>query len=80
MRAVPRALNSTTYKKLRAALTTARSRAGMTQTELAEKLRRPQSFVSKYESGDRHLDVVEFVEVCEALDVSPVTLLGEVLA
>lgn len=37
----------------------------------ARRLRHPQSFVSKYESGERHLDVIKFVEVCKVLEVSP---------
>ncbi len=41
----------------------------MTQIELAQKLSKPQSFVSKYELGERRLDVVEFLEVTEALGV-----------
>jgi len=76
---VPRALDSTTYKKLRLTLATARSQSGMTQTDLAAKLQRPQSFVSKYESGQRHLDVLEFIEVCNALGVSPVAALSEIV-
>lgn len=43
----------------------------MTQEQVAKKLKRPQSFVSKYESGERQLDVVEFVDVCNAIGVSP---------
>ena len=43
-----------------------RERAGLTQEELAEKLDRPQSFVSKIESGERRLDIVELEEVCKA--------------
>ena len=76
---MPRALDSTLYKKLRLALTNARSEAGLTQTDLAARLRRPQSFVSKYEKGERHLDVLEFVDVCKALGVSPVTVLSDVV-
>lgn len=45
--------------------------AAMTQTELARRLRRPQSFVSKYESGERRLDVVELIEVSEVLGCRP---------
>jgi transcriptional regulator with XRE-family HTH domain len=52
----------------------------MTQAALAARLHRAQSFVSKYESGERHLDVQEFVEVCKALRVSPVAVLTEILA
>ncbi len=56
-------------------LRAARKGAGLTQQELAEKLRRPQSFVAKYENGERRIDVVEFVALARALDVSPVALL-----
>jgi transcriptional regulator with XRE-family HTH domain len=45
----------------------ARKAAGLTQTELAKRLYRPQSFVAKYEGGERRLDVVEFIEICEAV-------------
>ena len=41
--------------------------AGITQQELAKRLKKPQSFVSKYENGERRLDVVEFLEVATAL-------------
>ncbi|TWO67801.1 helix-turn-helix transcriptional regulator [Caenimonas sedimenti] len=78
--AVPRVLQSTFYKKLRSALAEARSQAGLTQEDVAEKLGRPQSFVSKYESGERRLDVLEFVEVCQALGVLPTELLSGILA
>lgn len=49
----------------------------MTQGQVAAKMRRPQSFVSKYENGERRLDVAEFVEVCHAIGVSPVSVMGE---
>jgi transcriptional regulator with XRE-family HTH domain len=42
----------------------------LTQVELAERLERPQSFVSKYECGERRLDLVELSEVCDALEVA----------
>lgn len=44
---------------------------GMTQLQLAEALERPQSFVFKYESGERRLDVNEFISVCRALKEDP---------
>ncbi|MAY14728.1 MAG: hypothetical protein CMI06_05245 [Oceanospirillaceae bacterium] len=43
----------------------------VTQHQLADVLGRPQSFVSKYESGERRLDVLEFIQVCKALDEPP---------
>ena len=42
----------------------------LTQTELARRLRRPQSYVSKYEIGERRLDVLELRLVCRALGFS----------
>jgi transcriptional regulator with XRE-family HTH domain len=43
---------------------------GLRQVDVAERLGQPQSFVSKYENGERRLDFVEVAEVCKALDVS----------
>jgi transcriptional regulator with XRE-family HTH domain len=48
----------------------ARMEAGLTQLELASRLGIPQSFVSKYESGERRLDVLELRLVCQAVGVS----------
>lgn len=59
------------YGQLLARLKAGRKASGLTQTELAKKLRRPQSFVSKYEKAHQTLDVVEFVEVAQALDIDP---------
>ena len=47
-----------------------RNDLGLRQVDLATKLGRPQSFVSKYESGERRLDVLELNEICKALHVS----------
>jgi len=47
-----------------------RIEAGLRQVDLARKLRRPQSFVSKYESGERRLDLLELSQVCKALGTS----------
>lgn len=44
-----------------------RLEAGMTQAQVAARVKEPQSFVSKYESGERRLDVLEVREVCLAL-------------
>ena len=42
----------------------------MTQVDLAEKLKKPQSYVSKYEANERRLDLVEVREICVALGSS----------
>jgi hypothetical protein len=47
----------------------------MTQVQVAEALRRPQSFVSKYERFERRLDVIEFMHVARIVRVDPFRLL-----
>ena len=54
-------------KKLQALLRQVRVRAGLTQEEVARRLDRPQSFVSKYETGERRLDILELRQVLAAL-------------
>lgn len=44
-----------------------RRRSGLRQSDVAAKLRRHQSFVSKYEAGERQLDVLELRQICLAL-------------
>lgn len=66
------------YERLRKLLVGARKAAGMTQAELAAKLRRPQSYVSKYERGERRLDVIEFLEVAKVVGADPVAILQQV--
>jgi transcriptional regulator with XRE-family HTH domain len=56
-----------------------RQQAGMTQKQLADRLDRPQSFVAKYERGERRLDVVEFAKIARKLGVSPAHLFAQIL-
>lgn len=51
---------------------------GLTQVELAEMLEVRQSYVSNYETGERRLDIVEFVLVCEALRLDPAGVVEQV--
>lgn len=66
-------------KALRRLLRDRRTRIGLRQVDLAKQLGTHQSFVSKYESGERLLTFVETVNVCEALGLDPVILLTEYL-
>lgn len=59
------------YQALVRLLVEQRKSAGLTQEELARRLRKPQSFVSKYENGQRRLDIVEFLAIANALDADP---------
>lgn len=71
-----RSIRNLGYTHLRESLIKAREDAGITQAELAARLGRTQSFVSKYEQGERRLDVIDFALVCHHLGVVP----GDVLA
>ena len=50
-------------------LRTVREEQGLHQTDIALALARPQSFVSKYESGARRLDLLELKDVCDAVGI-----------
>ena len=54
----------------------ARKAAGLTQHALARRLKKPQSFVAKYEGGERRLDVVEFVAIARAIGADPLKLMA----
>jgi transcriptional regulator with XRE-family HTH domain len=56
-------------------LIAARKKAGMTQTELARRIDADQAFISKYENGDRRLDVVEFLKIAEVLNIDPASIM-----
>lgn len=55
----------------------ARNKAGLTQVGLAKRLGKPQSFVSKFERGERRLDVVEFFDVAEAIGIDGIAFLKD---
>jgi transcriptional regulator with XRE-family HTH domain len=59
------------YEYIRSELKKARLAGELHQVDLAKKLKKPQSFVSKVESGERNLDVIEFVSYCIALELDP---------
>ncbi len=63
--------------RFRELLVAARKKADLTQAELSSRLNRPQSFVSKYERGERRLDVLEFREVARGLRVNPIEFLAK---
>jgi transcriptional regulator with XRE-family HTH domain len=71
---MPKSIFSFGQEKLQEVLRQARLDAELSQVELAKKLRRPQSFVSKYERGERRLDLVELREICQALGISLIKL------
>lgn len=68
-------VRDTRYEHFQGALTEARQKNNLTQQEVASRIGKPQSYISKYESGERRLDVVEFLDVCKALGVKPISIL-----
>lgn len=74
-RPMEKSLKSAEYTRLIALLVATRQKAGIRQQALAKKLRKPQSFVAKYEGGERRLDVIEFIAIAEALEADPLKLL-----
>lgn len=71
-------LGSARQKALIAFLIDSRLKAGLTQATLATKLRRYQSFVATVESGQRRIDVVEFLDFSDAIGFDPITALRQI--
>ena len=69
-RSVPRLKFTAEEERLQVLLREVRLDAGLTQADLAGRLGQAQSFVSKYESGERRLDLLEVRQVCRALGMS----------
>jgi transcriptional regulator with XRE-family HTH domain len=67
------------HRRLVAVLRQERERTGLTQAAVAKRLRRPQSFVAKYESGQRRLDLIELEAICKALDRDLLTVIRRYL-
>lgn len=63
-----KSLSSSKQKVFLGLLRQVREEAGLRQIDVAERLDQPQSFVSKYESGERRLDLLELELVCEACE------------
>src|SRR3954468_5522543 len=66
--------------RLRRRLAEARRALGLRQIDLADRLDRPQSFVSNYERGDRRLEVSEFIVIAQVLGLDAAALVAELVA
>lgn len=67
-------LKSAEFARLIELLVAVRQKSGIRQQALAKKLGRPQSFIAKYEGGERRIDVIEFIAIARALGADPVKL------
>lgn len=76
---MPKSVFSDRYKAFLTGLIGARRDAALTQADLAMRLGKPQSFVSKVETGERRLDFVEFVDWAQAVGVNELDLAASIL-
>ena len=71
-------VSSQSYRVAISTVVDARNEAGLTQRQLAERLGKPPSFVAKIETGERRLDLVEFVAIGRALGLDPADFIARV--
>ncbi len=76
---MPKTLRTPRQQRLQELLAEIRKARKLTQADVAARLDRPQSFVAKYEGGERRLDIIEFIEVAEALETDSCILLKSLL-
>lgn len=69
-------LHSHQYQIFRSLLVAAREELGLTQVQIADRLGKPQSFISKYERGERRLDFTEFIELANLLEIDIVDFIN----
>ena len=67
------------YEYIRSELKKARLAADLRQSDLAKILRKPQSYISKVESGERRMDIVEFIAYAEGIGFDPAKWLKKVM-
>ena len=79
-RSIGKSVHSPDQAAFCALMVAARKAARLTQQALALRLKKPQSFVAKYEGGERRLDVVEFVAISRAIGADPLKLLASLVA
>lgn len=70
-------VSSQSYRVAISTVVHARKQAGLTQRDLADRLGKPPSFVAKIETGERRLDIVEFIAIARALGVRPADLIEQ---
>lgn len=71
-------LDQAEYERIGEILRAVRESKRISQADLAIKVRKPQSFISNYEQGQRRIDLPEFIRICSALDVSPTKIFAEI--
>ena len=78
MKLLTKSVHTKNYARFLGMLIEFRKNARVTQEEVAVRLNRPQSFVSKYENGERRLDLIEFLEIAEAIGFDPIGFIRKI--
>lgn len=72
---IRKSVHSAEQRVFRELMIEVRKAIGLTQHDVAERLKKPQSFVAKYEGGERRIDVVEFLQIAQALEANPIGMM-----
>lgn len=73
-------LRSARHDALIAVIVERRKRAGLTQADVAKRLKQYQSYVARVESGQRRIDVIEFIDLSEAIGFNPAEVIRRIVA
>ena len=71
-------VSSHSYQVAIGILIRARRQAGLTQRDLASRLAKPPSFIAKIETGERRLDIVEFIAIARELGMAPGIIIDQI--
>lgn len=74
-----KSVHTRNYRLFLELLIKARKDAGVTQEQLAKRLNRPQSFVSKCENGERRVDVIELLQILQSIGVEPIGFIKRIV-
>ncbi len=73
-----KSIYSRRHERLCELLIEARIDAGYTQQGIADRIGKPQSYIAKIEGGERRLDVIEFIEICEAIGADSANIVNSI--
>jgi DNA-binding transcriptional regulator YiaG len=65
------------YSLFLSVLISMREETGLSQRGLSKKLKKVATYVSKYERGERRLDLIEFLEIAKALKADPCDVINK---
>lgn len=75
---MPSSIHTDAYRALIDRMVAARTKAGLTQQAVADRLGKPQSYVAKVEGLERRLDIIEFLTMACAVGLDPMPAIKSV--